>query len=69
MCEEKESLSHLSSTVNPPLKYNNGEIEGRRKIRRHNIFHEGSGAYIVRLVISPLLCDVTEVEKTIHKVT
>jgi hypothetical protein len=66
-CERKESLSHVFSGY-PPLWYRDGA--GReRKIVPGDIFHAGSGAYIIRLVISPFLCDVAEVEKTIHEVT
>jgi hypothetical protein len=63
-CERKESLSHVFSK-NPPLWVL--EPSGRlRKINPKDIFYEGSGAYIIRLAISPLLCDITEVEKIIH---
>jgi hypothetical protein len=63
-CEEHEAPSHLFQK-NPRLRYR--ERDGtRRKIKRDDIFYVGSGVYIIRLVISPLLCDVTEVEKTIH---
>ena len=66
-CEEHEAPSHLFQK-NPRLWYR--ERDGtRRKIKRDDIFYVGSGVYIIRLVISPLLCDVTEVEKTIHVVT
>ena len=41
---------------------------GLRKIRGSDIFRKGSSssAYIVRLSISPLLCDITEIEKITH---
>jgi len=53
---------------NPRLWYR--ESDGTtRKVKRDDIWYEGSGVDIIRLVISPLLCDVTEVEKTIHVVT
>ena len=41
---------------------------GMRNIRGSDIFHEGSSssAYIARLSISPLLCDITEIEKITH---
>ena len=39
---------------------------GLRKIVTGDIFHAGSGAYIIRLSISPLLCDITEIEKITH---
>ena len=64
-CEQKESLNHVF-TRNPPLWCRDG---AGRKIVRGDIFKGGSGAYIIRLVISPFLCDVTEVEKTFHQVT
>ena len=36
------------------------------EITPDDIFFAGSGAYIFRLAISPLLCDITEIEKIIH---
>jgi len=64
-CESKESLSHVFS-ANPPLQVRGPS--GLRKITPDDIFYAGSGAYIIRLAISPLLCDITEIEKIIHVV-
>ena len=66
-CEQQESLSALIKPKSPPLSVRDGE-EGLRKIRRPDIFFEGSGAYIIRLVISPILCDITKIEKFMHTV-
>ena len=66
-CEKHESLSHLLCE-NPRLWYREID-ETTRPIKRSDIWYEGSGVDIIRLVISPLLTDVTEVEKTIHVVT
>ena len=65
-CEQKESISHVATPKNPPLWVRDGVVE--RKIKRADIFHAGSGAYIRRLAISPILSDITAMEKRIHVV-
>jgi hypothetical protein len=68
VCERKESLSALIAPKSPPLRVRDGE-EGLRKILPSDIsIFEGSGAYIIRLVISPILCDITKIEKFMHTV-
>ena len=66
-CEQQESLSALINPTSPPLRVCGGE-GSLRKIRPSDIFFEGSDAYIIRLVISPLLCDITKIEKFMHTV-
>ena len=64
-CEQKESLSHLFSR-NPALRY--CDEEGReRKIKPGDIFYVDSPAYIIRIAMSPMLCDMTKMEKTTHE--
>ena len=63
-CEQKESLSHFQS-ANPSLQFTH-----HRKIKKPaDIFFPDSGSSIIRLVISPRLCDITAVEKAIHIMT
>lgn len=67
VCEQKESLSAFITPENPPLWVRGGA--GRlRKILPSDIFFAGSDAYIIRLAISPILCDITEIEKFMHTV-
>ena len=63
-CEQKESLNHILSSKNPLLRVRGPS--GLDKITPDDIFYAGSGAYIIRLAISPLLCDITKIEKVIH---
>ena len=63
-CEQKESLTHILSAKNPLLRVRDSSV--LRNITRNDIFYVGSEAYIIRLAISPLLCDITKIEKVIH---
>ena len=63
-CEQRESLSHLLYPDDPVLRLHSGS-----KIQRDDIFYDGSGVRIIRLALSPILSDITLIEKTIHTLT
>ena len=62
--EQRESLSHLLYPDDPVLRLHSGS-----KIQRDDIFYDGSGVRIIRLALSPILSDITLIEKTIHTLT
>ena len=42
------------------------QLRSGSKIRHDDIFYDGSGVHIIRLALSPILSDITLIEKTIH---
>ena len=66
--ERKESISHLSR-MNGVLQHHNPENGEYRRAKLNDVFFGNSKTILHRVAISPVIIDITEIERTLHVLT
>ena len=66
--ERKESISHLSR-MNGVLQHHNPENGEYRRAKLNDVFFGNSKTILHRVAISPVIFDITEIERTLHVLT